>query len=507
MTGAPRRRLLLDVTTVTRWVGPAVGIVRVEHALAMAALRRDDAAVVVEDRRTGAWHGLAPRWAGTVLGWSGLLDRHEGRGFPRDLLSRQGAVMALERWRLTTQSRTLAIAAGQLQRAILALRPHRFPFSEAAGGRIANVPTDMALGPAMRLGPGDTLLLAGGGWSAARAARLAARRAAEGFAIAALCYDIIPITHPQFYAPDERQEFAAHWRAMLPLLDQLLVTSSAIAADLGGWARREGLPLPPIAIIDLGFDRPSAAAGAALPAGPATLPACLTALPAGLAALPAGLAALPAGLASLPAGLAAGHFALFVSTLEPRKGHAMLLAAWDRLLAQGLPQRLGFGLVLVGRPGWMVDDVLRTLARRPYGVTHLAAVPDDVLAALYQGAAFCCYPSQYEGFGLPLVEAFARGRTVLSSTGGALAETAGGLARGLDPLNTQAWATALAEWIEHPQARQPYEARIAAGFRQPDWPEAASRILDLLQGGPVAGDFRVQGGVVSRLDARAPQPG
>ena len=448
------RRVVLDVSTLTRWAGPPVGIARVEHALARAA-RRGAALLVVEDRATGEWCGLAPRWAETVLGWSGLIDRHQPPGLPRALLSRQGIVMALERLRLTTPG--LARLAGGLQRGILALRPHEFPLWDAQGARIANVPTDLALGAPERLGPRDTLLLAGSGWSRARIERLAAQQARDGFAVAALCYDLIPITHPQFYTPQESLDFAAYWRAVLPLLDQLLVTASAIADDAAAWAAREGLRLPPVAIVDLGFDPP------------ADVPE-----------------------ATLPAGLAAGRYALFVSTLEPRKGHAVLLDAWDQLLAKGLPQRLDFQLVLVGRPGWMVDDVLRRLAQRPARVTHLAGVPDAVLGALYQGAAFCCYPSQYEGFGLPLVEAFARGRTALTSPGGALAETVADFARTVDPLDVDAWAAGLAEWMENPAARRPYEARIAAGFRQPSWPDAASRILTLLGRGPVAGDLRGQ---------------
>ena len=455
MSGAPRRQLLLDVTSLTRWVGPAVGIARVEHALAKAARRREDASLVVIDPATGEPRGLAPRWADLVLGWSGLVDRHETRGRGRELLSRQGAVMALERLRLTTPSPWRAGVADRLQRAILALRPHRFPLRDAQGARVANVPRDLALGEARWPGRGDTLLLAGSGWSRARVAGLAAGKARHGFALAALCYDLIPVTHPQFYADVERQDFIAHWRALLPQLDQLLVTSSAIAGDVAGWALREGLPVPPIAIVDLGCDPPSGGQGAALPEG-----------------------------------LTAGSYALFVSTLEPRKGHAVLLAAWQLLLAQGLPQRLDFRLVLVGRVGWMVDGVLGKLARRPAGVMHLPAVADDVLAALYRGAAFCCYPSQYEGFGLPLIEAFAHGRAVLASTGGALAETGAGLARGLDPFDIPGWAAALAEWMAQPGARHPYEARIVNEFHHPSWPEAASRILDLVSGGPQAGDFR-----------------
>src|SRR5204862_158556 len=60
-------------------------------------------------------------------------------------------------------------------------------------------------------------------------------------------------------------------------------------------------------------------------------------------------------------GLEPGRFALFVSTIEPRKGHRLRVEAWRQLLARGVPQRHRFKLVLVGRSGWMVDDLMREI--------------------------------------------------------------------------------------------------------------------------------------------------
>ena len=191
----------------------------------------------------------------------------------------------------------------------------------------------------------------------------------------------------------------------------------------------------------------------------------------------------------------AGRFALFVSTIEPRKGHATLLAAWQRLLAQNIPQLHDFRLVFVGRPGWMVDDVLRRLDPPPWGVRHFSGCSDERLASLYRHAAFCCYPSQYEGYGLPLIEAFARGKAVVSSSGGALPETAGGLAPILDPLDVEAWAAMLGDWIAHPEQVAAREQDIAAHFHHPDWPAAAAAIIGVLsRPAPSVGDFRASAG-------------
>ena len=98
-----------------------------------------------------------------------------------------------------------------------------------------------------------------------------------------------------------------------------------------------------------------------------------------------------------------------VSTIEPRKGHQLIYNVWLKLLAEGVPQKTGFKLVFVGRPGWKVEkliDQLKNDARLGNSLQLLTSVNDDQLAALYDGAAFCLYPSVYEGYGLPVVEAF-----------------------------------------------------------------------------------------------------
>lgn len=429
------RRVVLDVTSLVRWAGPPVGIVRVVHALAMALRDCCPEQLVAFDPASGEYRGLDRRWMDALLGWSGLVDRHLRQPFPRNLASRAGAVMSLERVRLTTR---LAPMADRLQRLILAPRPHQFPLEDQDGNRIANVPADLAFGAPFRFRPDDTLLLPGMGWSYLDVATVRAIKAESGCRVASICYDLIPITHPHFYSRADQAAFEAYWRAMLPVLDQWLLSAQAIRADLMRWCATVEAPPPHATIVGFGYDMPSAHQGMALPEG-----------------------------------LRPGEFALFVSTIEPRKGHAMLLDAWERLLDRGVPG--DFRLVFVGRAGWMVDDVLRRLAVQ--GVVHLPGCSDAPLDTLYRNAAFCCYPSQYEGYGLPLIEAFARGKAVLSSSGGALTETAGPFAPCLDPLDVDAWADAMADWIARPELVAARERAIAAGFSHPDWVAAADGIF------------------------------
>ncbi len=95
------------------------------------------------------------------------------------------------------------------------------------------------------------------------------------------------------------------------------------------------------------------------------------------------------------------------------------------------------------------------------------------------GAAFCVYPSLYEGFGLPVIEAFSLGKAVIASSGGALPETVGRFAPCLDPNDEDAWFETLKQWIEDPAIRERHETIIRAEFSWPTREQAAPLILGL----------------------------
>jgi glycosyltransferase involved in cell wall biosynthesis len=177
-----------------------------------------------------------------------------------------------------------------------------------------------------------------------------------------------------------------------------------------------------------------------------------------------------------------GRYALLVSTIEPRKGHRLIYDAWMKLLEAGIPQRARFKLVFAGREGWMVDDLMWDLRNDPRLADTLVVLhdaSDATLAGLYHDAAFCLCPSLYEGYGLPVIEAFLRGKAVLASTGGAVPEVVGDFSPCLDPTDTEAWRRMLATWIEDPAARLPYETRIRTSFRPRNWAETAQEFFAL----------------------------
>ena len=133
------------------------------------------------------------------------------------------------------------------------------------------------------------------------------------------------------------------------------------------------------------------------------------------------------------------RFVLGVGTLEPRKNLVRLIDAWTALAPD---VRGDAQLALVGPRGWEVEDIERRAGEA--GVMTLGYVDDDDLAALYAGCTAFAYPSLYEGFGLPVLEAMAAGAPTITSTVSSLPEVAGDAALLVDPHDTDALAGALA---------------------------------------------------------------
>jgi len=123
-------------------------------------------------------------------------------------------------------------------------------------------------------------------------------------------------------------------------------------------------------------------------------------------------------------GLKHGQYLLFVGTLEPRKGVDTLLESWANLPAH---LKKAFPLVLAGAPGWgnkSLQDRIGKLSQND-GLRHLSFVPAGDLSSLYAGATAFVYPSHYEGFGLPVLEAMSCGVPVICTANTSMSEITG----------------------------------------------------------------------------------
>jgi glycosyltransferase involved in cell wall biosynthesis len=168
------------------------------------------------------------------------------------------------------------------------------------------------------------------------------------------------------------------------------------------------------------------------------------------------------------------RYVLFVSTVEPRKNVEVLLDAWREVRTH-----YSGSLVVVGKVGWKSERVTRRL--REEGVIHLDYVPAPRLVSIYRGAEAFVFPSLYEGFGFPLLEAMSHGVPAVAARSSSLPEIGGDAAVYFDPRSSGELAAALRTVLEDSGLRSELSRRgreRAATFR---WDRAADQTLRVLR--------------------------
>lgn len=167
-------------------------------------------------------------------------------------------------------------------------------------------------------------------------------------------------------------------------------------------------------------------------------------------------------------------YVLSVGTLEPRKNQARLIRAYRRLAGEGRPHTL----VLNGPDGWLDRELRRELdTEGPGHVVRTRDLDERDLDALYRGADVFAYPALYEGFGLPVVEALARGVPTVASNTSSIPEAAGDAALLVDPLDEQAIADAIARVLDDPALSHDLRARGPERAATFSWQETARATL------------------------------
>lgn len=151
---------------------------------------------------------------------------------------------------------------------------------------------------------------------------------------------------------------------------------------------------------------------------------------------------------------------LFVGTVEPRKNVPLLLDAWRQIA-----KTQDVDLVIAGREREDAPDL--------EGTVRMGAVPDEALPGLYSGAVAVLYPSLYEGFGLPALEAMACGAAVITSDDPAIQEVTGDAALRLDPRNGEAWVEAMDAVLAKPELRAGLQERSLRQAAQFSWERTA----------------------------------
>lgn len=196
---------------------------------------------------------------------------------------------------------------------------------------------------------------------------------------------------------------------------------------------------------------------------------------------PADPASLQRALAAV--GLSGTKYVLCVATIEKRKNHASLIRAFDRMIRRdrSLPHKL----VLVGRPWIGHEEVFALVDRLGLGdrVVHLDEVGASLLPSVYAGADVFVFPSLYEGFGLPPLEAMASGTPVLSSNATSLPEVVGNGAILFDPEDDDGLCEHMYQALTSPALRQQLVERGLARARHFKWKRTADQYLEALEQG------------------------
>ena len=274
-------------------------------------------------------------------------------------------------------------------------------------------------------------------------------RQQQGVPTIGVLYDLITVQFPQFFGRDLGDRFKRLFMLTATAFDGLLAISRRTAEDFRIFCERHALPCPPIKVITLGDN------------------------------LPAATDSPSPNVASL----AEHPLILFVSTIERRKNHQVLYQAFH-LLRRFRPELELPKLVFVGQKGWGVDELLKDIQLDPLtqkDIVLLHDCSDADLRRLYEKALFCVYPSFYEGWGLPVGEALAMGKAVLSSDQGSLPEVGGDLVRYISPWNATAWADAIAELITSPDKVRAMESKVRQNYHRREWSETASQVLDFIE--------------------------
>ena len=444
---------MFDLTTTAQWRGPAVGIVRVEQELARRVRRYlgRDVAFCLYDRAQSVFGIIDDVIVEGLIEGRIRIDFSAQRAarISGNPLRRKARLMLLSHatlYRLFQRARGRSLTRAE----ILQIQDQELPKAKLTDERAtkpSNVETISLAALPHRPAPldADTMIVSGGlDWQHKDLRALWELKQIYGFTYCAIVYDLIAVHFPQFVVPGYVELLTDYFGELLWLADRTMCISQTTRNDWVRHARDVGAEPVPSDVFPLGCDLSSTAANSNI---------------------------------NLPAALNGKRFALYVSTIEPRKNHFMLYQAWEECFRtkQLDPER--DRLVLVGRRGWATEDLLHEIKTNPLtkdSIIILHELSDDHLTSLYRRSSFVLFPSLYEGFGLPLAEALGCGKPCVASNAGALSEAGGDLVMRLEPKDTLAWSRAIARLMSSSSELKAWEDRIKRHHRPTTWDDAAS---------------------------------
>jgi glycosyltransferase involved in cell wall biosynthesis len=292
----------------------------------------------------------------------------------------------------------------------------------------------------------DCVFVPGSFWLDGYTPHLGALARAKRTAVVGFVHDVLLLSNPEWLPPRHGQQFQRGVDTFLPNCAAIVCNSANTRNELKKYAPR--LRNVPIKVCRLADSPQSSPNGC-----------------------------LPAELAKF----CGQRYALFVSTLTPRKNHHLAVTAWQKLwniLGKDTPW-----LVFVGDGA--PDRALAELLARSdsYGkrVIRLADVDDATLDALYANAWITLYPSLGEGYGLPVAEALAHGKVCLVTHCGAIEEVAPTLVDLIEPADADALVKRIVDYLANPTQLAAREKLIRKHYRPTRWEETAREVRTVLE--------------------------
>lgn len=344
--------------------------------------------------------------------------------------------------------------AGYSVRPVFASRKHGYRY---AAPDFMTQPRSAAgqAGRAVQAGPGDIFLgldLAAHLLPRHQAQLLAWKR--NGASLHIVVYDLLPLQYPEWFTAKKLAHFRGWIKCVAVFADSAICISNSVKTEL------------------------AALLGARYGFSASTLRITTITLGADIAASVPSLG-LPDDAEFLLARLRLAPTVLMVGTLEPRKGHAQAVAAFDQLWQQGL----AINLVIVGQPGWKTEALQQSLRAHPRHHNRLfwlEDASDELLQRLYALSQGVLVASRAEGFGLPLIEAALHNKPVLARDLPVFREIALPGVTYFSGEGAASLATAIPAWLQ--KAR--HEGGASQGQRQSPslatWQTAAEQLLDSL---------------------------
>lgn len=455
LRGNATLQFYFDLTTSARWSGHSVGIVRVERELARRAPSqlRGAVAYCIYVRSQNRFRKLKLEAALEII--EGRLSVDFDQEFhptppPPPVVTTRRRVRdyVLRSPRLYQKIQKLRGISFTLEQ-IEAIKAHEAREQQEAEPPARKAAMSEVCEEDVLLSPAVTVISGGLDWEHKDVRALYKLKRNTGFRYISIVYDIIPLLMPHFLVPGYVELLNDYFGELIWLSDGCMCISQATQRDLLDHCRRLGIDPPKTRHFPLGCDLPEATEN----------------------------------IAAVPRALAGKRYAIFVSTLEPRKNHRTAYQAWQHAIHTGQIDPETCRLVFVGRPGWNINDLMHEMRTNPVTrdtIVVTGSVDDETLRALYQGAEFGIFPSFYEGYGLPVAELLGYGKPCISSSAGSLREVGQSYVVYKDPLDVFGWAEAMAAFFNDPVLLDEQRERIRTKFSPVTWDAASRRFFDQL---------------------------